>query len=161
MADDFRSGVRTGPLQAGERVILTDPKGRMHTITLAEGKQFHTHRGFLRHDDLIGAPDGSTITNTAGTDLSISLVAPAPYEIYCTVDIAGSSTPTIACTMKKADNTTEIKSKALDDTLDATEAIDLATDSDVYIGCTLITVTGGGASGTVQIRSKKLRTPVI
>ncbi|MBO1766400.1 tRNA (adenine-N1)-methyltransferase [Allobranchiibius sp. GilTou38] len=56
---------RRGPFTAGERVQLTDAKGRMHTITLGEGKQFHTHRGHLLHDDLIGAPDGSTITNTA------------------------------------------------------------------------------------------------
>ena len=45
---------------------LTDSKGRLHTITLAPGKQFHTHRGYLQHDELIGAPDGSTVTNTAG-----------------------------------------------------------------------------------------------
>ncbi len=56
---------RRGPFTAGERVQLTDAKGRMHTITLGEGKQFHTHRGHLLHDDLIGAPDGSTISNTA------------------------------------------------------------------------------------------------
>jgi tRNA (adenine57-N1/adenine58-N1)-methyltransferase len=49
----------------GERVQLTDPKGRLHTITLERGGEFHTHRGFLRHDDLIGAPDGSVVTNTA------------------------------------------------------------------------------------------------
>ena len=59
--------LRRGPFQAGDRVQLTDPKGRMHTITLEADKEFHTHRGFLRHNDLIGAPDGSTITNTAGT----------------------------------------------------------------------------------------------
>ncbi len=59
---------RRGPFTEGERVQLTDPKGRMHTITLGAGKQFHTHRGYLRHDDLIGAPDGSTVTNTAGTE---------------------------------------------------------------------------------------------
>lgn len=45
---------------------LTDPRGRLHTITLGGGKTFHTHRGYLRHDDLIGLPDGSTVTNTAG-----------------------------------------------------------------------------------------------
>ncbi len=56
---------RRGPFASGERIQLTDPRGRMHTITLGEGKQFHTHRGHLLHDDLIGAPDGSTITNTA------------------------------------------------------------------------------------------------
>ena len=47
---------------------LTDPKGRLHTITLTVGKQFHTHRGFLAHDELIGAPDGSVVRNTAGVE---------------------------------------------------------------------------------------------
>jgi tRNA (adenine57-N1/adenine58-N1)-methyltransferase len=60
--------VRRGPFHAGDRVQLTDPKGRLHTITLAPGKQFHTHKGHLRHDDLIGAPDGSVVTNTAGVE---------------------------------------------------------------------------------------------
>jgi tRNA (adenine57-N1/adenine58-N1)-methyltransferase len=40
----------------------------MHTITLAPGKQFHTHRGLFRHDDLIGRPEGWVVTNTAGVD---------------------------------------------------------------------------------------------
>lgn len=60
------SDLRRGPFAEGERVQLTDSKGRLHTITLAPGKQFHTHRGYLQHDELIGAPDGSTVTNTAG-----------------------------------------------------------------------------------------------
>ncbi len=60
--------LRRGPFAPGDRVQLTDSKGRMHTITLAPGKQFHTHRGYLLHDDLIGSPDGSTITNTAGAE---------------------------------------------------------------------------------------------
>ena len=60
--------LRRGPFTEGERVQLTDPKGRMHTITLGTGKQFHTHRGYLAHDDLIGRPDGTTITNTAGVE---------------------------------------------------------------------------------------------
>lgn len=59
---------RRGTFLAGERIQLTDPKGRMHTITLETGKQFFTHRGSLRHDDLIGSPDGSTVTNTAGVE---------------------------------------------------------------------------------------------
>ncbi|MCE1178727.1 MAG: tRNA (adenine-N1)-methyltransferase [Micrococcales bacterium] len=60
--------LRRGPFAEGERVQLTDPKGRLHTITLEPGKEFHTHRGRLRHDDLIGSPDGSTVTNTAGVE---------------------------------------------------------------------------------------------
>lgn len=59
---------RRGPLRAGDRVQLTDPKGRMHTITLTPGREFHTHRGLFRHDDLIGRPEGWVVTNTAGIE---------------------------------------------------------------------------------------------
>jgi tRNA (adenine57-N1/adenine58-N1)-methyltransferase len=53
---------RRGPLSPGDQVQLTDPKGRMHTITLEPGKQFHTHKGVLDHDALLGGPDGVTVT---------------------------------------------------------------------------------------------------
>jgi len=55
---------RRGPFAPGDRVQLTDPKGRMHTITLATGKEFHTHKGSIQHDELIGSPEGSVITTT-------------------------------------------------------------------------------------------------
>ncbi len=61
------AAARRGPLAAGDRVQLTDAKGRHHTIILSEGKTFHTHRGSFKHDDLIGQPDGSVITSTNGT----------------------------------------------------------------------------------------------
>nr|WP_274638243.1 tRNA (adenine-N1)-methyltransferase [Microbacterium bovistercoris] len=51
-----------GPFRYGDRVQLTGPKGRLHTITLREGGELHTHRGVLRHDDLVGLPDGSVVT---------------------------------------------------------------------------------------------------
>ncbi len=57
----------SGPFRAGERVQLSDPKGRLHTVTLEAGKQFHTHRGAIEHDELIGAPEGSVVTSSAGT----------------------------------------------------------------------------------------------
>ena len=66
MTDATGVHLRRGPFVEGDRVQLTDSKGRLHTITLGAGKQFHTHRGYLAHDTLIGAPDGSTLTNTAG-----------------------------------------------------------------------------------------------
>ncbi|GAA3615087.1 tRNA (adenine-N1)-methyltransferase [Marihabitans asiaticum] len=62
------SAYRRGPFREGDRVQLTDPKGRMHTITLTPGKQFHTHRGHITHDEILGSPDGSTFTNTAGVE---------------------------------------------------------------------------------------------
>jgi tRNA (adenine57-N1/adenine58-N1)-methyltransferase len=53
--------------EPGDRVQLTDPKGRLHTVVLVPGKVFHTHRGGLAHDDLIGLPEGSVVTSAAGT----------------------------------------------------------------------------------------------
>jgi tRNA (adenine57-N1/adenine58-N1)-methyltransferase len=57
----------SGPFEIGERVQLSDPKGRLHTVTLEVGKQFHTHRGAIDHDALIGAAEGSVVTSTSGT----------------------------------------------------------------------------------------------
>jgi len=58
---------RQGPLMPGEPVQLTDPKGRSHLITLRAGASFHTHRGTLSHDDIIGGPDGNVIRSQGGT----------------------------------------------------------------------------------------------
>jgi tRNA (adenine57-N1/adenine58-N1)-methyltransferase catalytic subunit len=52
---------------AGDLVQLTDPKGRMHTIELVPGKEFHTHRGLIPHDELIGEPEGIVVTSAGGT----------------------------------------------------------------------------------------------
>jgi len=66
VAHDAWSGVHRGPLRAGEWVRLTDTKGRRHNICLEPGKQFFTNRGSLSHDDLIGRPEGFSITSSAG-----------------------------------------------------------------------------------------------
>jgi tRNA (adenine57-N1/adenine58-N1)-methyltransferase len=57
----------TGPFQVGDRVQLTDPKGRLHTVLLQPGKAFHTHRGAIAHDALIGQPEGTLVLSTSGT----------------------------------------------------------------------------------------------
>jgi len=60
------SGVITGPLREGERVTLTDQKGRRHSVRLRAGGVFHTTKGGIRHDDLIGGPEGNVVTSVAG-----------------------------------------------------------------------------------------------
>ena len=60
------SGVHRGPLRAGEWVRLVDAKGRKHNICLEPGKTFHTNRGGMSHDDLIGREEGFTVTSTSG-----------------------------------------------------------------------------------------------
>ncbi len=56
----------SGPFRVGDRVQLTGPKARLHTITLRDGGELHTHHGVLKHAALIGQPDGSVVTNSAG-----------------------------------------------------------------------------------------------
>lgn len=50
----------------GDRVQLTGPKGRINTIVLAKGGKHGTHRGDIKHDDILGKPSGSVIENQNG-----------------------------------------------------------------------------------------------
>ncbi|MCL2490558.1 MAG: tRNA (adenine-N1)-methyltransferase [Propionibacteriaceae bacterium] len=56
----------SGPLRAGERVALTDPKGNRKWVVLTPGKVFHTTKGGVSHDDIIGSPDGLVVTSAGG-----------------------------------------------------------------------------------------------
>ncbi|MFP5069995.1 tRNA (adenine-N1)-methyltransferase [Pseudonocardia nantongensis] len=58
---------RGGPFRPGDRVQLTDSKGRRYTVVLEKGGAYHTHRGQIEHDDLIGAPEGSLVHSAANT----------------------------------------------------------------------------------------------
>ena len=51
---------------AGDRVQLTDQKGKIYSITITPGKEWHTHKGWIVHDDLIGLPEGSVVSTSAG-----------------------------------------------------------------------------------------------
>ncbi|MBX6749517.1 MAG: SAM-dependent methyltransferase [Micromonosporaceae bacterium] len=72
---DARGPVEFGPAHRiasaqfvpGDRVQLTDPKGRLYTVVLVRGKVFHTHHGTVAHDDLIGLVEGSVVTSSGGT----------------------------------------------------------------------------------------------
>jgi len=63
-----RSGVRRGPLEPDEWVRLTDAKGRRHNLRLEKGREFHTNRGGISHDDLIGRDEGFTVMSTGGAE---------------------------------------------------------------------------------------------
>ena len=48
----------------GDRVQFTDPKGKLYSITLIAGGEWHTHKGWLKHDEIVGKPEGSIfVTN--------------------------------------------------------------------------------------------------
>ena len=59
---------QSGPFRVGDRVQLTGPKGNLNTVTLEVGGSFHSHRGVLSHDLIIGAPDASVITSSNGVE---------------------------------------------------------------------------------------------
>ena len=48
----------------GDRVQFTDSKGKLYSITLQAGGEWHTHKGWLKHDEIVGQPEGSIfVTN--------------------------------------------------------------------------------------------------
>jgi tRNA (adenine57-N1/adenine58-N1)-methyltransferase len=58
MADHF---------QDGEQALLIDQRGKRHLIFLRKGDTFHSDRGFILHDTVIGQPDGSWHRSSKGT----------------------------------------------------------------------------------------------
>ncbi len=65
---------RRGVFQVGDHVQLRGPKGTLHTVTLEKGGSFHTHKGQILHDDVLGLPEGSVVN----TDRDIPYLALRP-----------------------------------------------------------------------------------
>ena len=61
----------SGPFTAGDRVQLTDAKRRHFTITLEEGKSFFTHKGEIKHDDIIGKDEGIVVKSSGAGEYLI------------------------------------------------------------------------------------------
>lgn len=54
--------------QVGDLVLLVSPTNKRFVVRLAVGEAFHTHRGVIQHDDLIGKPWGSVIQTHTGKE---------------------------------------------------------------------------------------------
>lgn len=67
-----QAGVRRGVLQVGEWVRLTDAKGRKHHVELVVDGNFHTNKGVIAHNDMIGREEGFTVTSAQGTPFLVS-----------------------------------------------------------------------------------------
>lgn len=70
-----------GYFKAGDRVQLTDPKGKLYSFTITPGKEWHTHKGWITHDDLIGIPEGSVVSTTAGLKFTAFIPLLADYVL--------------------------------------------------------------------------------
>jgi tRNA (adenine57-N1/adenine58-N1)-methyltransferase len=57
----------SGPFKAGDRVQLTDSKGKMYSFFLQPGNQWHSHKGWINHDEIIGKEEGVVLLSSSGT----------------------------------------------------------------------------------------------
>lgn len=55
-----------GAAQEGDLVLLVSPDRKYHLIRLQAGARWHSNRGIIAHDDLIGKPLGRTVHTQLG-----------------------------------------------------------------------------------------------
>lgn len=53
--------------QNGEHVLLIDQRGKRHLFILRKGETFHSDRGWIPHDAIIGHSDGRWLRSSLGT----------------------------------------------------------------------------------------------
>jgi tRNA (adenine57-N1/adenine58-N1)-methyltransferase catalytic subunit len=63
--------VTASELTDGELVLLLDSKQRRYLVTLQSGKEFHSHAGYISHDEIIGAGEGATLRSTRGATYTV------------------------------------------------------------------------------------------
>jgi tRNA (adenine57-N1/adenine58-N1)-methyltransferase len=54
------------PFQDGEQVLLIDQRGKRHLIFLRKSETFHSDRGWISHDAIIGQPEGTWVRSSMG-----------------------------------------------------------------------------------------------
>ncbi|RRD23148.1 tRNA (adenine-N1)-methyltransferase [Actinomyces bowdenii] len=72
---------RRGPFRYGERLQVTDSKGRKNTFVLDERGYFQSVRGSFRHRDVVGLAEGSVITTETGHELLLLRPLLADYVL--------------------------------------------------------------------------------
>jgi tRNA (adenine57-N1/adenine58-N1)-methyltransferase len=58
------------PFAPGERILFVDARDRTYLVRLQTGGTFHTHGGTLRHDLVIGQPEGVRLETAGGMILT-------------------------------------------------------------------------------------------
>ena len=59
--------MKSDKFEDGEQALLIDQRGRRHLLLLRKGETFHSDRGWVTHDAIIGHPDGSWVRTSKGT----------------------------------------------------------------------------------------------
>jgi tRNA (adenine57-N1/adenine58-N1)-methyltransferase len=52
--------------QDGEQVLLVDQRGKRHIVFLRKSETFHSDRGWISHDAIIGRPEGTLVRSSLG-----------------------------------------------------------------------------------------------
>jgi tRNA (adenine57-N1/adenine58-N1)-methyltransferase catalytic subunit len=52
--------------QDGEQVLLVDQRGKRHLVFLRKSETFHSDRGWIAHDAIIGQPEGTLVRSSLG-----------------------------------------------------------------------------------------------
>ncbi len=52
-------------------MLLIDQRGREFLVRLSSGKRFHSHHGFVEHDEIIGLEEGSRVKSSRGSPLLV------------------------------------------------------------------------------------------
>ena len=54
------------PFQDAEQVLLIDQRGKRHLLFLRKSETFHSDRGWISHDAIIGQPEGTWVRSSMG-----------------------------------------------------------------------------------------------
>ncbi len=68
---------------AGDLVLLISPDKKRHVAVLAPGSVFHSHRGIVTHDDIVGQPAGVRVISHSGEPFTA--LRPSMEELLMTV----------------------------------------------------------------------------
>ncbi|MPZ74336.1 MAG: SAM-dependent methyltransferase [Nitriliruptorales bacterium] len=69
------------PLTEGDKILLLDRKQRRYLMTLHSGGEWHSHHGFVPHDEIIGLPEGSRVRTTGGSTLLVVRPTSADWTV--------------------------------------------------------------------------------
>jgi tRNA (adenine57-N1/adenine58-N1)-methyltransferase len=69
--------------KAQDLVLLLGKDGKRFVVRLAPGAELHTHRGFFKHDDILGQPLGAQLTSHLG--YPFYLLRPSLHDLIMNV----------------------------------------------------------------------------
>jgi tRNA (adenine57-N1/adenine58-N1)-methyltransferase len=59
------------PIEEGDNVLLYLDSRRTYLVKIRKGESFHTHKGFINFDDLIGKEYGTTVQSSLGVEFIV------------------------------------------------------------------------------------------